>query len=66
MGEQALCYEMVASSYMHQPNHSYYSADFMFSLHSDPTRAIVVAGACAALSPREYPTGLSGAYAGFR
>ena len=38
----ALCIEMVASFYMSQPNHSY--ADFMFSLHSDPTRAIVVAG----------------------
>ena len=42
VGEQALCCEMVASSYVHQPYHSY--ADFMFRLHSDPTHAIVVAG----------------------
>ena len=32
----------VVSFYLRQPNHSY--ADFMFSLHSDLTRAIVVAG----------------------
>ena len=42
VGEQALRCEMVASSYVYQPNHSY--ADFTFSLHSDLTRAIVVAG----------------------
>ena len=42
VGEQALCCEIVASSYACQPNHSY--ADFMFRLHSDHTRAIVVAG----------------------
>ena len=42
MGELALRFEMVASFYVHQPNHSY--TDFKFSLHSDPTCAIVVAG----------------------
>ena len=42
VGELALCFEMVASFYVCQPNHSY--ADFMFSLHSDLTRATVVAG----------------------
>ena len=41
VGKQALHCEMVASSYVHQPNHSY--ANFMFGLHSDLTRAIVVA-----------------------
>ena len=42
MGELALRFETVGSFCMCQPNHSY--AVFMFSLHSDPTRAIVVAG----------------------
>ena len=42
VGELALRFETVASFYVCQPNHSY--AVFMFSLHSDPTRAIVVAG----------------------
>ena len=63
VGEQALRGEMMASSYVYQPNHSY--ADFTFSLHSDLIRAIVVAGTrCAALClvratpPRRYPTGL--------
>ena len=41
VGEQALRCEMVASSYVHQPNHSY--AVFLFRLHSDLTCAIVVA-----------------------
>ena len=36
VGERALRCEMVASSYVCQPNHNY--ADFMFRLHSDPTR----------------------------
>ena len=55
MGEQALCYEMVASSYVYQPNRSY--SQFMFSLHSDPTRAIVVAGVLHRVWS-ELPTGL--------
>ncbi len=42
MGEQALRCEMVVSSYVCQPNHSY--ADSMFRLRSDPTRGCVVAG----------------------
>jgi hypothetical protein len=42
VGEQALRCEMVASSYVCQPNHSY--ADSMFCLHSDHTRGCVVAG----------------------
>ena len=42
VGELALRFETVASFYVCQPNHSY--AVFMFSLHSDPTRAIVVKG----------------------
>ena len=42
VGERALCCEMVASSYECQPNHSY--VDFMFGLHSDLTRGVVVAG----------------------
>ena len=42
VGEQALRCEMVASFYMCQPNHSY--ADSLFRLHSDLTRAVVVAG----------------------
>ena len=42
VGERALRCEMVASSYVHQPDHSY--VDFMFSLHSDLTRGGVVAG----------------------
>ena len=41
VGELALRFEMVASFYVCQPNHSY--AVFIFSLHSDPTCAIVVA-----------------------
>ena len=60
MGELALCFEMVASSYVHQPNNSY--SHFMFSLHSDLTCVTVVAACrCAALClvratpPREYP-----------
>ena len=36
----ALCCEM-ASSYLHQPNHSY--VNFMFHLHSDVIHTIVVA-----------------------
>ena len=40
VGELALRFEMVASFYMCQPNHSY--SHFMFSLHSDLTRANVV------------------------
>ena len=62
VGELALHFETVASFYMCQPNHGY--SHFMFSLHihSDPTRAIVVAGVLSALClvratpPREYPT----------
>ena len=45
VGELALRFETVRSVILRvsaQPNHSY--AVFMFSLHSDPTRAIVVAG----------------------
>ena len=42
VGEQALHCEMVASSYVCQPNHSY--AESMFRLHSDHTRGCVVAG----------------------
>ena len=42
MGERALCCETMASSYECQPNHTY--TDLMFRLHSDCTRAIVVAG----------------------
>ena len=42
VGEQALHCDMVASSYMCQPNHSY--AESMFRLHSDHTRGYVVAG----------------------
>ena len=42
VGEQALHCEMVASSYVCQPNHSY--AESMFHLHSDHTRGCVVAG----------------------
>ena len=38
----ALHCEIVASSYMCQPNHSY--ADFMFRLHSDLTPTTVGAG----------------------
>ena len=41
VGERALRCEMVASSYVCQPNHNY--ADFMFRLHSDPTSVLVVA-----------------------
>ena len=41
MGERALRCEMVASSYVCQPNHNY--ADFVFRLHSDPTSVLVVA-----------------------
>ena len=60
MGELALHFEMVASFYMYmvQPNHSY--SYFMFSLHSDPTRVIVVAGVLVSTClvrttpPREY------------
>ena len=58
VGEQTLRCEMVASSNMYQPNHSY--VDFMFHLHSDPIHVIVVAGVLHCLvratSPREYPT----------
>ena len=39
VGEQALCCETMASSYVCQPNHSYSDR-----LHSDHTHAIVVAG----------------------
>ena len=63
MGEQALCCEMVASSYVCQPSQSY--ADFMFCLHSDvytcpysyrcTTQCLVRAA-----PPREYPTLLIG------
>jgi hypothetical protein len=59
VGEQALCCEVVASSYMCLPNHSY--ADSIFRLHSDHTCGCVVAG-CAAqclvrtTPPRDYPT----------
>ena len=42
VGELALRFEMVASFYVCQPYHS--CSHFMFSLHSDPTRAIVVTG----------------------
>ena len=42
VGELALRFETVAPFYVCQPDHSY--AVFMISLHSDPTRAIVVAG----------------------
>ena len=42
VGKRALCCEMVASSYVHQPDHSY--VDFMFRLHSDLTRGHVFAG----------------------
>ena len=62
MDEQALCCEMVVSSYMYQPNHSY--ADFMFRLHSDLTWFIVVKIAdvlqclVKTIPLREYPTGL--------
>ena len=42
VGEQALHCEMVASSYVGQPNHSY--AESMFRLHSNHTRGCVVAG----------------------
>ena len=53
-----LCCEMVASFYECQPNHSY--VDFMFRLHSDLTRGVVVAGVLyRADRPREYPTVLS-------
>ena len=41
VGKQALRCEMVVSSYVHQPNHSY--ANFMFSLRSDLKHAIVAA-----------------------
>ena len=41
VGKQALHCEMVASSYVHQPNYSY--ANFMFRLHSDLKCTIVVA-----------------------
>ena len=57
MGELALCFEMVASSYVHQPNNSY--SHFMFSLHSDLTRVTGVAACrCAALClhGQSYPT----------
>ena len=40
--KQAIRCEIVASSYVCQPNHTH--ADIMFHLHSDHTRAIVVAG----------------------
>ena len=42
VGELAVRFETVASFYVCQPNHSY--AVFMFSLYSDTTCAIVVAG----------------------
>ena len=43
VGELALRFEMVASFYMHQPNHIPHSySHFMFSLHSDLTCANVV------------------------
>ena len=59
MGELALCFEMVASFYMCQPNHSY--SHFMFSLHSDLTCVTVVADVMHCIwselpPPREYPT----------
>ena len=44
VGEQALHYDMVASSYVCQPNHSYIYAESMFRFHSDHTRGYVVAG----------------------
>ena len=50
MGEQALCSEMVASSYVCQPNHS-----SMFHLHSDHTRGCVVVGVLHSVWPN-YPT----------
>ena len=53
MGELALRFETAASFYVCQPNRSY--ADFMFSLHSDPTCAIVVAGVLHE-SGQSYPT----------
>ena len=62
MGEQALCCEIVASSYVYQPNYSY--AGFMFSLHSDLTQVCYCGCRCAAqclvraTPPREHPTGL--------
>ena len=58
VGEVALRFEIVVSSYMFQPNHSY--SHFMFRLHSDLTCAIVVAGVLLVrtIPPREYPTGL--------
>ena len=54
IGEQALHYEMVASSYVCQPNHSY--AESMFRLHSDHTCGCVVAGVLSDYQPRDYPT----------
>ena len=63
VGEQVLCCEMVASSYVCQPSQSY--ADFMFCLHSD-----VYTCPCGyrcttqcqvrAVPPREYPTLFTG------
>ena len=56
MGELALHFEMVASFYMCQPNHipdSY--SHFMFSLHSDLTRANVVK-MCCTVSGKSYTT----------
>ena len=56
VGELAPRFEMVASFYVCQPNHSY--SHFMFSLHSDPTHAIVVAGVLqyCTVSGQSYPT----------
>ena len=42
VGERALRCEMVTSSYVYRPNHSY--VDCLFHLHSDFTRGLVVAG----------------------
>ena len=58
MGEQALRREMVTSSYMCQPNHSY--EGFMFCLHSGLTHVRVVVGVLHSVwselpPPREYP-----------
>ena len=53
VGELALRFEIVASFYVCQPNHSY--SHFMFSLHSDLTRATVQC-LVRTIPPRECPT----------
>ena len=52
MGEQALRCEIVVSSYVCQPNHSYM---YVLHLHSDHTRGCVVAGVLHSVW-QNYPT----------